>query len=187
VIRINLLPREERARRRTMPTIKIPALGGVFVPFIVLGAVASGIVATSTFQGREIAQLETEIAQLRRESESYKPQLEKIRQITQKRQEVGNRLDIIAKLDQERYYRVKLMDEVSRAVPENVWLTKLEEQGGRKFALEGVTFSNFLVARFMKQLEATPHWEGVELGVAQQGKIDGFDVVQFSLVSGTQP
>lgn len=187
MIRINLLPREERVRRRTMPAIKLPALAGAVVPFVVLGAVAGGIGVTSTFQGREVAQLEADIAQLRSESESYKPQLEKIRQITQKRQEVGNRLDIIAKLDQERYYRVKLLDEVARAVPENVWLSKLEEQGGHKFALEGVTFSNFLVARFMQQLEITPHWENVELSIAQRGKIDGYDVVQFSMVSGAQP
>ena len=107
--------------------------------------------------------------------------------ITQQRQEVANRLDIIAKLDQERYFRVKVLDEISRCVPENMWLTKLDEQAGHSFAVEGVTFSNILVARFMSELEAAPHWQKVELGVAQQGKIDSYEVVQFSLVSGAQP
>jgi Tfp pilus assembly protein PilN len=79
------------------------------------------------------------------------------------------------------------MDEVARSVPENLWLTKVEEQAGTRFAVEGVTFSNFIVARFMQQLDAAPHWSDVELSVAQQGKIDGYDVVQFSLVSGAQP
>jgi type IV pilus assembly protein PilN len=180
------MPRDEVARQRSMPKLKLPAIGA-FVPVVVLGAVVTGILAVHTTQTRQIANLETEIAALQRESESYKPQLERIRQITQKRQEVANRLDIIAKLDQERYFRVKVMDEISRCVPENMWLTKVDEQGGRAFSVEGVTFSNILVARFMQELEAAPHWQNVELGVAQQGKIDTYEVVQFSLVSGAQP
>jgi type IV pilus assembly protein PilN len=186
VIRINLMPRDEVARRRTMPRIKVPAIGA-FVPLVVVGGVIAAIATVHTTQARQVANLEQEIAALQRESESYKPQLERIRQITQKRQEVANRLDIIAKLDQERYFRVKVMDEISRCVPENMWLTKVDEQNGRAFAVEGVTFSNILVARFMQELESAPHWQNVELGVAQQGKIDTYEVVQFSLVSGAQP
>lgn len=186
MIRINLMPREERARRRAMPAVKLPDFGS-FVPVVVLGGIVAAMVMVATVQKRELSRLETEIATLRAESESYKPQLEKIRQITQKRQEVGNRLDIIAKLDQERYFRVKLMDEISRTVPENVWLTKVAETAPRQFAVEGVTFSNLLVANFMTNLEAAPHWENVELSVAQKGDIDKTEVVQFGLASGAQP
>lgn len=186
MIRINLMPREERAKKRKMPTMKMPNLSAA-VPLVVLGVVGSAIGFVHTLQTREVGRLESEIATLRAESESYKPQLEKIRQITQKRQDVTARLDIIANLDQERYFRVKLMDEVARSVPENLWLSKVSEQGGRRFELEGVTFSNFIVAHFMQDLEATGHWQDVELSVAQQGKIDGYDVVKFGLVSGAQP
>ena len=117
MIRINLLPREERTRRRTLPKIQVPALGAA-VPFVVLGVVVAGIATTHATQVRRIADLEAKVAELRRESASYAPQLEKIREITQKRQEVRNRLDIIAKLDQERYFRVRLMDEVAQTLPE---------------------------------------------------------------------
>ena len=72
-------------------------------------------------------------------------------------------------------------------MPENLWLSKVAELPDKQFAIEGVTFSNFIVARFMQDLEATGHWQNVELSVAQQGKIDGYDVVQFSMVSGAQP
>ena len=186
MIRINLMPREERARRRSMPAIKLPNVGA-FVPVVVLGVVAGSMVLVTTMQSREIARLDTEIAALNRESESYKPQLEQIRQITQKRQEVSNRLDIIARLDQERYFRVQLMDEAARAVPENLWLTKVQEQPNGQFTIEGVTFSNFIVARFMQQLESEPHWKNVELGIAEEGQIEGYDVVKFTLASGAQP
>lgn len=186
MIRINLLPREERVRRRAIRKPKLPAVGA-FVPLVAVGLVAGSIGVVHTLKVREVAGLESEIAQLRRESEHYKPQLARIRDITQKREEVGNRLDIISRLDQERYFRVKLLDEVARATPEYLWLTKVEEQGSHRFAFEGVTFSNIIVARFMQELETSPHWQGVELNLTQQGKIDGFDVVQFGLTSGSQP
>jgi type IV pilus assembly protein PilN len=186
VSRINLLPREERVRRRTVPKVKLPAVGA-FVPLVALGVVAGSIGVTHTLKVREGAGLEAQIAQLRAESEHYKPQLARIRDITQKRQEVSNRLDIISQLDQERYFRVKLLDEVARATPEYMWLTKVQEQSSHRFAFEGVTFSNIIVAHFMQQLETAPHWQNVELSVTQQGKIDNIDVVQFGMTSGAQP
>ena len=186
MIRINLIPREERVRRRALPAVKLPSIGAA-VPFVLLGGVVAGMVGVSALQQSEITRLETSIAAQRAEAEAYKPQLEKIRQITQTRQEVRNRLDIIAKLDQERYFRVKLMDELARSLPDNTWLTKVTETADHRIAVEGVTFSNLIVARFMRNLEAAPHWQGVDLAVAQQGRIQDYDVVQFSLVSGAQP
>jgi len=160
---------------------------GVAIPVVVLAGLVGSMASVATLQRREILRLEADIAALRAESERYKPQLQQIRDITQKRQEVRNRLDIIAKLDRERYFRVKLMDEICQSLPDNVWLTGVQETKDHKFAVQGVTFSNFLVARFMQDLEQTPHWQDVELGVAQQGRIEDYDVVQFSLVSGAQP
>jgi type IV pilus assembly protein PilN len=189
VIRINLLPREERVRRRTIAApkmVRMPALGA-FVPLAVLGLVGAAVVVTHTRQVARIRGFEQEIAALQKEAESYKPQLEKIRQITQQRQEVSNRLDIISALDRERYFRVRLMDEVARSMPDNMWLSKVAEQGDHRFAVEGVTFSNFIVARFMQDLEATPHWEALELGVIERGKIDGYNVMQFSMTATGQP
>ena len=186
MIHINLIPRDERVRRRTLPAIKLPGLGPV-VPVLALAGVAATLAGTTAMQQREISRLESDVTQLRVESERFKPQLEQIRQITQKRQEVRNRLDIIGRLDQDRYFRVKLMDEVAHCLPDNMWLSSVEERSDRTFSIEGVTFSNFIVARFMKDLEAQPHWQEVGLSVAQQGKITDYDVVQFSLVSGAQP
>lgn len=186
MIRINLMPREERVRKRKLPVMRVPAVGAA-VPFVVVGAVVGALAVVGTVQQRDVQKIESEIVSLRLESESYKPQLERIRQITQKRQEVGNRLDIISRLDQQRYFRVKLLDQLSRSTPDNLWISKFNEQNGNSFALEGVTFSNFIVARFMQDLESQPQFQGVELNVVQKGNIDKYDVVQFGLVTGAQP
>lgn len=186
MIRINLLPQEERTRQRKLPTIKIPQVGAV-VPFVVLGVVVFVIATTATLQGRKLAKLENDIEVTQAESAKYKPQLEKIRQITQQRQEVRARLDMIASLDRQRYFRVQLLDDLSRSMPKNLWVKTLAEIDAGRFQIEGVTFSNFNVARFMQNLEASDRFTGVDLTVAEQGSIEDLDVVQFSLSSGAQP
>jgi len=186
VIRINLLPQEERTKQRRLPTIKIPQVGAV-VPFVVLGVVVCVIAATATLQGRKLAQLKNDIEVTQAESAQYKPQLEKIRQITQQRQEVRARLDMIASLDRQRYFRVQVLDELSRSIPENLWVKGFSEVSAGSFQIEGVTFSNFNVARFMQNLESSEKFTNVDLTVAEQGTIEDLDVVQFSLISGAQP
>jgi type IV pilus assembly protein PilN len=186
VIRINLLPKEERARRHVMPSIKLPRMGSM-VPFVVLGALGLGVVTTATLQSRQVAKLQVDVAAAREEADRYRPQLEKIREITQKREEVRTRLDIIARLDRDRYYRVQLLDEMSRSLPENMWITGLNELSERRFKIDGVTFSNFIVARFMERLDAAEHWRDVDLDVSQKGEMEDLDVVKFTLTSNAQP
>ncbi|MFQ5600523.1 MAG: PilN domain-containing protein [Candidatus Krumholzibacteriia bacterium] len=186
MIRINLLPQEERARRRNLPAFKIPQFGAV-VPFVVLAGVGCLVATVAALQGREVAKLEAGIVEVRLEADQYKPQLEKIRLITQKRQEVRSRLDIVARLDRQRYFRVQLLDELSKSLPQNMWLSAMQELGERNYRIDGVTFSNFNVARFMQNLGKTKHWTAVDLSVAQQGAIEDLDVVQFSVTSGAQP
>jgi type IV pilus assembly protein PilN len=186
VIRINLLPQEERARRRTLPTVRIPGMASV-APFAVLGALVLAVVTVASVQSRQIAKLTGDVAAARAEAERYKPQLEKIREITQKREEVRTRLDIIARLDRDRYYRVQLLDEMSRSVPENLWLTEMSELSDRRYKIDGVTFSNFIVARFMEKLEAAEHWRQVDLDVTQKGEMEELEVVKFTLFSNAQP
>ena len=186
MIRINLLPQEERVKERKLPTLPIPRLGSV-LPFALLGGLGLAVTTVATMQNRQVAQLSHDIAEARREAESYKPQLEKIREIQQKREEVRSRLDIIARLDRERYYRVQLLDELSKAVPENLWLTGLNELGDRRYQIDGVTFSNFIVARFMENLETADRWRDVDLNVAQKGQMEDVDVVKFTLFSNAQP
>lgn len=186
MIRINLLPKEERARRRGLPTIRVPQIGAV-VPFAVLGVVLLTVATASTLQGRKVSELQNSVAEKRAEAERYKPQLEKIRQIMQKREEVRARLDIVARLDRQRYYRVQLLDEISKSTPQNCWVTNVTELSERRFQIDGVTFSNFIVARFMDNLLSHDHWNHVELDVAEKGDIDDLEVVKFTVYSNAQP
>jgi len=178
MIRINLLPRDERQTRRSFQLPKI----GSLMPFLVLLVVIALFGAVSVFQTLQIGRLKSDIARAEQESEKLRPQIQTIQDLTQKREELQRRLNVIQDLDKTRLQRVMLVDELSKCVPEHLWLTSYEETGN-KVQIEGVTFSNLLVADFMTRLEASPLYGSVDLLVAEKGQIDQRNVVKFKVTA----
>jgi len=178
MIRINLLPRDERKTRRAMQMPKI----GSLMPVLVLLLVIALFGAVSVFQALQNGRLHTESARTEQEAAKLKPQIQTIQELTLKREELQRRLTVIADLDKTRLQRVMLVDELSRCVPEHLWLTSYEETAN-KVQIEGVTFSNLLVADFMTRLEASPLYGTVDLLVAEKGTIDQRNVVKFKVTA----
>lgn len=179
MIRINLLPRDERQVRRS---IVMPKLGAV-LPVLVLLLVAALFTAFSVVQAMQVGRLKADIARAEQEAEKLRPQIQTIQELTQKREELTRRLNVITNLDKTRLWRVKLVDELSRCIPEHLWLVSYEENGPDKVLIEGVTFSNLLVADFMSRLEASPLYGSVDLQVAEKGTIDQRNVVKFKVTA----
>jgi type IV pilus assembly protein PilN len=179
MIRINLLPREERQVRRS---IQFPKVGAI-LPVLVLLLVAALFTAFSVVQAMQVSRLKADIARAEREAEKLRPQLQLIQELTSKREELTRRLNVITELDKTRLWRVRLVDELSKCVPEHLWLVNYQETGGDKVEVEGVTFSNLLVADFMSRLEASPLYGGVDLIVAEKGTIDQRNVVKFKVTA----
>ena len=179
MIRINLLPREDRPARRKFTLPKL----GPMMPIFALIALVALFVGFSVIQTLQVGRLKADIARAREESEKLRPQIETIQELTQKRAELERRLNVIATLDKNRLWRVKLVDELSRCVPDHLWLTSYEETGPDAVKIEGVTFSNLLVADFMSRLEASPLYGQVDLIVAEKGTIDQRNVVKFKVTA----
>jgi Tfp pilus assembly protein PilN len=141
------------------------------------------VLATAMLQSRSIRGLDHKIAEAKKEAAELAPQLERIRKLTREREEVNKRLSVIAALDKDRYFRVKLLNDISMQLPSNLWLIALRESGGTSMTLEGVTFSNYLIADLMNNLEKTDHFSMVDLNIAQEGRILDHRVIQFTLQS----
>lgn len=183
MIKINLLPREERIKRREF---KLPQMSTIYM----VGGVAvfvSAMLFTGIVQTHRIKAIEAKIAAANEESKKLAPQLAKIKQITKEREEVDRRLGIIADLDRYRYFRVKLLNDVSFNLPVNCWLTGLSEISPNSFAIDGVAFSNYTVADMMTNLETSSAVSRVDLRVAERGKIKEREVMKFKLVANVVP
>ncbi|MEJ2719740.1 MAG: PilN domain-containing protein [bacterium] len=188
MIRINLLPLEDRKKSRRL---KLPSFsaGGPKLIWALAAVVGYGgmVVAMAALQAKSIKELETKIAAAKEESARLAPQLERIRKLTKEREEVDRRLHIIASLDRDRYFRVEVLNDIAEKLPANSWLTSVRESGGTNLSLDGVTFSNYLIADLMNNLERSDRFSNVSLSIAQEGRIDEHKVIQFTLNSSIAP
>ena len=55
----------------------------------------------------------------------------------------------------------------------------LEDIGADKYAVEGVTFSNFLISDFLQNVTNSPYFAAVDLLVAEKGEIENVKVIKF--------
>uniref|UniRef100_A0A832MLN7 PilN domain-containing protein n=1 Tax=Eiseniibacteriota bacterium TaxID=2212470 RepID=A0A832MLN7_UNCEI len=184
MIRINLLPREEKAQRQTPVQFKA---GDLVVPGAMLLAAGLVIAGTVVSQHSRAARLQKDIAEVEAQSRALQPQIERVNRLAQERAELDLRLGIIAKLEKGRTQSVRLMDELAKCVPDHLWLTGSTQDAATSLALEGVTFSNLVVSDFMSRLERSPMFANVELEVAERGVLQDRDVVKFRITCTVTP
>lgn len=184
MIRINLLPREGKAQRKTAMTFKV---GDLVVPVVMLAAAGLVIAGTVVSQRVRIAALDKSIAEVEAQSRALAPQIERVQRLARERAELDLRLGIISRLERGRTQSVRLMDELARCIPDHLWLTGARQDGESSLSLEGVTYSNLVVSDLMSRLERSPMFAGVELGVAERGAIGDRDVVRFNVTCQVTP
>jgi type IV pilus assembly protein PilN len=180
MIRINLLPSDERSSKRR---ISLPTVSGGAILWASLGVViyVGAVAGIWVLQSREIKDYETRILALKEESARLAPQLAKIRKLTAEREEVNRRLAIIASLDKDRYLHVRMMNELAVQLPDNCWIQNVSENKGAGVSIEGVTFSNFIIADLMSNLDQSGRFTDVALVEAEEGDIDDVRVVKFEI------
>ncbi|MBI5710325.1 MAG: PilN domain-containing protein [Candidatus Eisenbacteria bacterium] len=176
MIRINLLPGEEKGQRKAAVTFKA---GDLVVPLAVLLAAGVVIAGTVLSQKTRAAALAKSIAEVESQSRVLAPQIERVNRLAQERAELDLRLGIIGRLQRGRTQSVRLMDELAKCVPDHLWLVDAQQDGASGLNLEGVTFSNLVVSDLMSRLERSPMFANVELQVAEHAAINEHDIVRF--------
>jgi len=184
MIRINLLPKEEKAQRPVSITFKA---GDLVIPAVLLVASALVIVGTALSQYSRATSLARSIADVDEQSRVLAPQIERVNRLAQERAELDLRLGIIAKLEKGRAQSVRLMDDLARCVPDHLWLSAATQDGTGNLSVEGVTFSNLVVSDFISRLERSPMFSNVELEFAEHGMVTDRDVVKFRVTCQVTP
>jgi Tfp pilus assembly protein PilN len=184
MIRINLLPREEKAQRQGTITFNA---GELVLPVALLVSVGLVLAGTMTSQRMGLASLDRQIADVDAQSRALAPQIERVNRLAQERAELDLRLGVISKLEQGRTRSVRLMDELARCVPDHLWMTSASDDNGATLNVEGLTFSNLVVSDFMSNLERSPMFANVELEVAERGELNERRVVKFRISCQVTP
>jgi Tfp pilus assembly protein PilN len=184
MIRINLLPKEDKAPRPAAISFKA---GDLVVPSVLVVASALVIAGTALSQYSRATSLARSIAEVDEQSRALAPQIERVNRLAQERAELDLRLGIIAKLEQGRAQSVRLMDDLARCVPDHLWLSSATQDSPTSLSVEGVTFSNLVVSDFISRLERSSLFANVELDFAERGMVTDREVVKFRVTCTVTP
>ena len=154
MIRINLLA-VERERVRSKRVVLIPAAHRVTVGATVI------LVGTAALIGwwflmlrQQSAQLDIDLAQAETETRQIRSVLEQVRKFESQKAMLQQRVTLIEQLRKGQYAPVHLLDEVSKSLPDRLWLSDLT-QTGTEFTIGGMTDSLTAVSDFVANLEGT--------------------------------
>ena len=176
MIKINLLYRSvEEKEKKTNIARQLAIVVAVTVVFAIL------IASIQIYMMRSIANIEADIKTREARLVVLKKILGEIDDIMAEKRTLEKKLAVIKRLEEDRLYPVRLLDEVNALVPtKDVRLTKVSEQGSQ-LSIEGVGRDNIAVAIFMKSLELSRYIQSVDLISSKQVNISGVNVNQFSL------
>jgi type IV pilus assembly protein PilN len=175
MIRINLLPKEEK------PTRSALVWGRVFIWTLIGAAIVLAVgVGWHVLRSYEIATLKSDIEDAQAEQQRYAKEAALVKGLTQKRKVITERIEVIEALDRDRFLRVQLLDELARSVPEYIWLSSFSETGGSA-SLRGRAFSNLAISKFMDSLEGKGHVDSVYLRVIRKEQLDGTPILNFEV------
>lgn len=183
MIRVNLLPKEERI---AAPRLSLPNVNSM-VPVAIVGGLILVIGITAVLERAKVSSLNRDVVDLREEVRSIQPQVDRVRRLTAQREDLERRLDIIRSLDQGRFLSVRMLDNISREVPRYCWLTSVQQMGLGGVTISGITFSNLIVADFMMRLERSEMFANIDLTQTNKGQIDSREVMEFSITAQLTP
>lgn len=175
MIRINLLPRAERAARPTAVRWGVVMILGV----VCLVAVLALLWLNLTMQ---ISDLKQEIERTQAELLKYQTIAKEVEKYKADKRNLEEKLASIDRLKAGQVGPVHMLDEASQLLPQGIWLTSLNNSASR-LTLQGYSFSNFAIADFMTRLAKAPsaRFTNVDLTYSEQAKIGKVPIEKFEI------
>jgi type IV pilus assembly protein PilN len=160
MVKINLLPIKSELRKKALiEHVTLLSLCIVLV-FILSWSVQASVNHQKETLQKEVTSTKLEIKKLTAEA----GEIEKFKQ---QKQELERKLEIITNLNAKKSGPVEVLDQLSLLIPEKAWITSMKNNGGN-LVLDGVAVDNPTIASFMKNLQASPYFQDVNLEVTQQ-------------------
>ncbi len=180
MIRINLLG-AERERAKKKAAFAIPAAHRVTIGVsIVLVATMLGIGWWFWSLRQESLAVDRDIAAAELQTRNLRSVLSQVQQFESRRAQLQQRVTLIEQLRKGQSEPVRVLDQISRSVPDRLWLHDLT-QSGSDFTLTGFTTSMTALSDFVAAIEGT-RWfrkpvEIVDSQVTSDAKAG--DIVKF--------
>ncbi|MGB8657283.1 MAG: PilN domain-containing protein [Candidatus Zixiibacteriota bacterium] len=201
-IEINLLPRELRKKRSvTALDRRFAYVAALAVGLVVL------FVGASIYQGIKLKALDAKIADAQRRTDQLKSNIQLVDALTQLKDKILQRISTIETLDRSRAVWVRVLEDLSKRVPDYLWLSLLREEesgkGGsakadsgkadstasfsseptvRRVTIEGYSYSLNSLAAFLIHLTQSQYFKNMELEYVKRAETKQYKTFSFQLI-----
>ncbi|HEV7239651.1 MAG TPA: PilN domain-containing protein [Thermoanaerobaculia bacterium] len=175
MIKINLV-REGRAVRGAgaAPAAVTAAAAGpgasninnvIILAMLVLGVLAA--LGYWFFTKRTLDEREATVEQRTLEAKKLEAIIKEVEDYQRRKDSLQQRIDLINELKQNQKGPVRIMDQISRDLPDLVWLDRMDISGGR-ISLSGRGLNPNAIALFVENVKKDPYFEEPQLGTMAQ-------------------
>lgn len=183
MIRINLLKPETKEIREAAPAAPVAEVRERKAPPIanIILILAIVLLAALFFlQKRALDQERQRLAAAEEEKRQLAYVSEKLIELQKKKEIFEKKINLITSLKAQQPIAVILLNEISKCLPEWVWLTEVSYEN-RVLQIRGSALSNNLIADFIRNLEDSPYLENVDLRSSVQRTVSDQTFLEFAL------
>jgi len=179
MIRINLL--ERRKEPRAQRQLNAAQLGAVLCTLLIVGtAIVLGWRFWSLRQ--EAARLVQDVARAEQDAARLRSALQEVEKFEKRKAQIQERVALIEELRRGQNGPVHMLDEISRSVPDRLWLAEMRQDAG-DVRIDGRASSLTSLSDFVGNLEASGYFaRPVEIVDSQVETVQGSgDLVKFTV------
>ncbi len=173
MIKINLLPvRAAKKKETAVQQITIFCVS-IVLALLVVGSLYAVKLGQISSTKNDITASNTKISEL-------KVRIGKLEELKTLKEQVKKKLDVLSQLRKNKTGPAQRLATLSDITPEQLWLTTYSEVGD-SVKISGIAYTEELIAQFMRSIQSSNDFTGVELVVSEQKEIVGTKVKGFEL------
>jgi len=185
MIRINLLSVEKpiAATASSGPkfSLNLSDKAGPIAALFVLAGCAGYIALDYLNLQQQDAALHQELIAARAEKARLQPILREVERFEAQKRDLQQRVNLIEELRQNQVGPVHMLDQISRSLPDRLWLTDMK-QAVNDVTIDGKTSTLSSLADFVANLEASGYFaKPVEITNSEEEKANDTDLIKFTV------
>lgn len=174
MIKINLISVKEKKEVR--------GLNDLIIGVLAIVAAIVVVVATDLVQSKRIRDTNNQIVEAEKRIKALEVIKNKVEEFKAKNKELENKIKVISVLEENRNGPLLVMDALGQAIPNRAWIDRFSVKG-YSAQIEGTAWDELTVSDFMKKLQSSPYFQGVDLAVINTKEVQNLSLKTFLIVS----
>lgn len=173
MIRINLLPVKRKKKPKPLPSFIVTATFITLVVIFILGYLFY-------YYNSRLAEARSRFETNKQRIEELKKRIKEVDNFEKLNSMIDERNKLIEQLRRNQNLPVVMLDEISKALPNGVWLHSLALSGGN-LTIDGYGFTNSDVVTYVDNLKKSNRFTEINLQESKQVEIDKIPLYQFKV------